>query len=191
MARSSAQNQALRQSSIEAILNAAVDLFGRQGYQATSMAAIAERAGISKGLAYHYFPAKLSILASLLETQQQRFREMLEPLAAVPPEQRLAAWVLQTGELVANNRAAMRLLVGLLFSETPEVAQLLAQQKAQAQAQMDREFQLIGPLFQQPGDFLRLRWALLGLTYEFLADADEQALQQGLTQLLNPGLKEP
>lgn len=48
-----------------AILEAAVDLFYRNGYQATSVRDIVERAGYTKGALYHYFPSKEHILLQI------------------------------------------------------------------------------------------------------------------------------
>lgn len=44
------------------IVDAAMLLFDEQGYGNTTVALIAKKAGISKGLIYHYFPSKLDIL---------------------------------------------------------------------------------------------------------------------------------
>ncbi len=41
-----------------AIFDAALALFQERGYEATTMRAIAERAGVSLGSSYHYFPSK-------------------------------------------------------------------------------------------------------------------------------------
>jgi AcrR family transcriptional regulator len=41
-----------------AIFEAALDLFTQRGYEATTMRAIADRAGVSLGSSYHYFPSK-------------------------------------------------------------------------------------------------------------------------------------
>jgi AcrR family transcriptional regulator len=41
-----------------AIFNAALELFRTRGYEATTMRAIAEQAGLSLGSSYHYFPSK-------------------------------------------------------------------------------------------------------------------------------------
>jgi AcrR family transcriptional regulator len=46
------------ETSRAAILTAALDLFQERGYDATTMRAIAERAGVSLGSSYHYFPSK-------------------------------------------------------------------------------------------------------------------------------------
>jgi AcrR family transcriptional regulator len=40
------------------IFRAALDLFRERGYEATTMRAIAERAGVAPGSSYHYFPSK-------------------------------------------------------------------------------------------------------------------------------------
>jgi AcrR family transcriptional regulator len=46
------------ESSRAVILQAALDLFQERGYEATTMRAIADRAGASLGSSYHYFPSK-------------------------------------------------------------------------------------------------------------------------------------
>jgi TetR/AcrR family transcriptional regulator len=56
-----------RQKCREAILDAAVEAFGRQGYQKTSMKDIAEHADMSVGKLYSCFAGKEEIYRSLLE----------------------------------------------------------------------------------------------------------------------------
>ena len=50
---------------VEWILEAAMRLFSEQGYKKTTTNKIAERAGVSVGSLYHYFPNKESILLEL------------------------------------------------------------------------------------------------------------------------------
>jgi len=52
-----------------AILDAAISLFGRQGYQQTSMAALAREAGIGKSTIYTYFTTKREILIAFCEDE--------------------------------------------------------------------------------------------------------------------------
>ena len=61
------------------ILNSALDLLGERGYEATTMRAIAKKAGVSLGNAYHYFGSK----EHLIQTFYQRTHE--EHLAAALP----------------------------------------------------------------------------------------------------------
>lgn len=49
------------------VLDAALDLFSRQGYRATSMREIADAAGLSTGNVYHHFPDKEAIFKTLLD----------------------------------------------------------------------------------------------------------------------------
>jgi AcrR family transcriptional regulator len=64
------------------VLDAAQMLFTERGYGATSVAAIAKAAGISKGAVYLYFPSKQAILAGLVERAVGAFPDGIVALAA-------------------------------------------------------------------------------------------------------------
>ncbi|MBN2549793.1 MAG: TetR/AcrR family transcriptional regulator [Anaerolineales bacterium] len=49
------------------ILSAAIELFSREGYEATGVAEICQAAGVSKGAFYHHFPSKHDVFMQLLE----------------------------------------------------------------------------------------------------------------------------
>lgn len=49
------------------ILDAAADCFAQEGYDATGVAEICARAGVSKGAFYHHFPSKQSVFLTLLD----------------------------------------------------------------------------------------------------------------------------
>ncbi|WP_417271339.1 TetR/AcrR family transcriptional regulator [Celeribacter sp.] len=49
------------------LLDAAIDLFTENGFDRTRVADIAERAGLSKGAVYLYFPSKTAIIEALVE----------------------------------------------------------------------------------------------------------------------------
>lgn len=51
----------------EQLLTAAVEEFGRRGYGGASMAAVAERVGVTKPLLYQYFGSKDALYAAALE----------------------------------------------------------------------------------------------------------------------------
>ena len=58
--------QALEKQRRDQIIAAAVDQWLAEGYDATSVAAIARRAGVAKGTVYLYFDSKASILAEVI-----------------------------------------------------------------------------------------------------------------------------
>ena len=76
-----------------AILESAVELFGAQGYNQTSMQQIAENVGISKGSLYSYFQSKEDLIISIYEHYQQLVFERAFIVGLdenVPPMERFA-----------------------------------------------------------------------------------------------------
>lgn len=51
----------------DALLSAALDLFSRSGYDATSVAQICDAARVSKGAFYHHFPSKQMLFLGLMD----------------------------------------------------------------------------------------------------------------------------
>ena len=68
--------QSRSQNRLNLILDTASELFCEAGYDATTTNAIAEKAGISIGSLYQYFPDKFQILVDLVE----RYRAQLMPV---------------------------------------------------------------------------------------------------------------
>jgi len=63
--RTTIQNEALREQSKTALREAAFSLFAKNGYDKTSIAQIANAAGVSKGLVYNYFSSKEDLLKAI------------------------------------------------------------------------------------------------------------------------------
>ena len=68
------------ESSRAAILKAALDLFQERGYEATTMRAIAERAGASLGSSYHYFPSKEHLVLEFYRHTHELHLQAIAPL---------------------------------------------------------------------------------------------------------------
>ncbi|MFC9330318.1 TetR/AcrR family transcriptional regulator [Kitasatospora sp. NPDC057015] len=64
------------------IVDAAIDLFGRDGYPAVSIDEIARAAGVTKGAVYHHFDGKTALLRAAFVHQEQRRAEQLTQAAA-------------------------------------------------------------------------------------------------------------
>jgi AcrR family transcriptional regulator len=61
------------------MLEAAVELMGERGYEKTTLAAIGEAAGYSRGLATHQFGSKADLFARVIRWISDKARRQLEP----------------------------------------------------------------------------------------------------------------
>nr|WP_246556685.1 TetR family transcriptional regulator [Bradyrhizobium liaoningense] len=81
---------------VAAILDAAVQVLAKEGAQRFTTARVAERAGVSVGSLYQYFPNKAAILFRLQSDEWRRTSELLRDILAdraKPPPARLRALV--------------------------------------------------------------------------------------------------
>jgi len=73
--RSASVNEELRRRSRERLLQATVELVGERGYEATTLADIADRAGSARGLVSYYYPGKRQLLQSAVHRLMHRTLE--------------------------------------------------------------------------------------------------------------------
>lgn len=97
-----------------AVLRVAVELFNRQGYDATSVGDVARELGLTKSAIYHHVPSKEHLLRSAID-------EALDSLTAALDEV-AAASGLDAGQRL---RAAVRSSVTVLVEHLPAVTLLL------------------------------------------------------------------
>jgi TetR/AcrR family transcriptional regulator, fatty acid metabolism regulator protein len=88
-----AARQAAAADKRQAILDAAVRVFARQGYYATRVADIADEAGVAYGLVYHYFRSKEAVMTELFTQRWSLLLSAGEEVSAgsAPPRQKLSA----------------------------------------------------------------------------------------------------
>ncbi|GGZ11655.1 TetR family transcriptional regulator [Streptomyces olivaceoviridis] len=73
--RSASVNEELRRRSRERLLQAAVELVGERGFEATTLGDIADRAGSARGLVSYYFPGKRQLVQSAVHRLMHRTLE--------------------------------------------------------------------------------------------------------------------
>ncbi|GHH72215.1 TetR family transcriptional regulator [Streptomyces sulfonofaciens] len=73
--RSASVNEELRRRSRERLLQAAVELVSERGYDSTTLAGIADRAGSARGLVSYYFPGKRQLVQSAVHRLMHRTLE--------------------------------------------------------------------------------------------------------------------
>jgi AcrR family transcriptional regulator len=87
----------------ERLVVAAVELFTEQGYDATTVTQIAERAGVTKSTLFRYFPDKREILAAGQETLSQLLSAgIAEAPAAAAPLAAVAAGLVRVSDAMGQ-----------------------------------------------------------------------------------------
>ncbi|MCB8995046.1 MAG: TetR/AcrR family transcriptional regulator [Bacteroidales bacterium] len=81
--RTKDQNKEIRETRRKMIMQAALELFSKEGYHSTSINGIAKRAEISKGLLYNYFESKEELLKIII---MEGIMEM-ENMMVIPPSE--------------------------------------------------------------------------------------------------------
>ena len=99
----------------QVILDAAVRVFARQGYDATPVADIAAEAGVAYGLVYHYFGSKDAVLEAVFREQWGRL------LAAV-------ALAEETGETAVEQLDLVVKIVLRAWRDDPDLVRLLVRE---------------------------------------------------------------
>jgi AcrR family transcriptional regulator len=122
----------------EEILDAARRVFAERGFRGTTIADIAEEAGIALGTIYLYFPSKDEVFAAL----NQRLSEIIITATLdVPPARRLEddirARVRNTFVACAENRDLIRLAVLNIDPEDAVTKRLRAGEEKRAQPLVD------------------------------------------------------
>jgi AcrR family transcriptional regulator len=103
-----------RLSSIERIMNCALDLFVTNGYRATTVETIGARAKLTKGAIYFYFKSKEAILLRLLEDAETI---VVNPVVALtedtssPALDKLVAFLHQQSNVALSHPQHLLLLI--------------------------------------------------------------------------------
>lgn len=85
-----------------AIIDAAIELFSRQGYRGTGIAAVAERAGVTAPAVIHHFGSKDRLLEAVIHEIDRRALERVAEYAGLDPLSALQALVRDTEHTVAD-----------------------------------------------------------------------------------------
>ncbi|MBJ8347728.1 TetR/AcrR family transcriptional regulator [Antrihabitans sp. YC2-6] len=94
------------------MLDAAVEVFARNGFHDTSMDAIAAEAAISKPMLYLYYGSKDELFAACIQREGARFVESLAPAGdpKLTPREQVQKALISFLEFVDNNRQSWMVL---------------------------------------------------------------------------------
>lgn len=115
--RSKKQNEVIRQQSMTAIKEAALEMFAKYGYHSTKISHIAKEAGISNGLLYNYFGGKEELLRAIVkDAMDQNDAGWLKVLQSdLPPSEKITQAVEATFDNIKSNVHYWKLLSALAF----------------------------------------------------------------------------
>jgi AcrR family transcriptional regulator len=112
------------------IVEAATELFIKQGYRKTSMSEVAERAGVAKGTLYLYAKTKADLMVQAITLEKQRYLGALRPILEddCAPRERLKRW-LRVAVLLNTSMP----LISRLISGDREIVAVLKEVNVQVQ----------------------------------------------------------
>lgn len=125
--RGKAPRQARSKATVDAIVEATGQVFERGGYRRTTAAKVAERAGVSVGSLYQYFPDKEAMIAAFFDRRLAEDIELMQAVAARSVDASPVALLrIAVEEMVALYRKDRALYVGVaeilpMAEQTPEV----------------------------------------------------------------------
>ncbi|PWU70327.1 TetR/AcrR family transcriptional regulator [Gracilibacillus dipsosauri] len=150
MPRTPEENERIRQLAKENIRSAAMHLFIRQGYHATSINDVAKEANISKGLLYNYFKGKEELLATMVDLRIQALTEVMETaIAQTTPFDQLAYIINSAVDNVYEKPEEFRFYLHL--QTQPEADQELFQYSKRIVEENARQFELQCEIFKKIG----------------------------------------
>jgi AcrR family transcriptional regulator len=109
------------------ILAAAFEEFAQQGYAGARMAGVAVRAGVAKGLVYHYFPSKPALFRAVVQAEIEPLLAEAERQTTLPdvPAAAMLLGLLDLAYAPHPGEGRKRLLFRLMLAEAerfPEIA---------------------------------------------------------------------
>lgn len=178
------------------IVEVAMELAERDGYEAVRLRELAQLAGVALGTVYRRFSSKEDILTAVLELEMPRFAERLPGVVQghQSAEDRLIAFFQAlTGLLVTRPRLA-RALIRTVSSADPEIAQRVLRYRG---VMTELAASLLGGMERAPTEreaeaafFLTQLWfaAMVGWAGGIYDEAGVMHQVRGATRLLVAGL---
>lgn len=177
------------------VVRVAVDLFNRQGYDATSVGDVARELGLTKSAIYHHVPSKEHLLQSAIDEALDALTAALDTVAAtdgLDADHRLRAAVRSSVTVLVGHLPAVTLLLRV-HGNTPVEKAALARRRGidERLADMVREAVDDGVLRDDldPLVISRLLFGMVNSLVEWVRpDVDADALADTLAALAFDGL---
>lgn len=188
-ARKSEDNEKIRVKTSFRLLEGALKVFAKHGYHASSMAEIAKEAGLSKGLAYHYFASKEDLLVAIAERRLQQYLPLFKGLNEITDAEERFIFLIDFvfGELIEKTDE-LRFYNALYLHA--DGARAISKAMKKYQDQFDRQFLAEEKLLKDLGfanpalEAVFLRSLIQGISLEYMLGPTDYPLQQMKEMLL-------
>ncbi|MBO8151209.1 MAG: hypothetical protein DRP91_04030 [Candidatus Neomarinimicrobiota bacterium] len=102
------------------IIDIAIEMFAKKGYENVSMNEIAKEVGISKPAIYYYFESKEKLFIEMMNVVTEKFLNSIEEVFEkdVPPEQKLLNMIETMFEKTKEKPKIFRIIHGLNIEDT-------------------------------------------------------------------------
>jgi AcrR family transcriptional regulator len=117
-----AGNRLARDERRDQLIRMGAELLGRDGYHEMSLTALANAAGVSKGLLYHYFPTKSDFVVAVLRQSREELEQRLIPDPSLSPAERLDAGLDAFLSFVEERAAGYLAIVGTSAGQDKAIA---------------------------------------------------------------------
>jgi AcrR family transcriptional regulator len=173
----------------ERIISAAISLFEKHGYAATSVDDIAARAKVSKGLTYHHFKGKEELLEEIIFLRLADLDTLVEAMRVEPSAtKRLELMVQRLLTYLVKDEARQRFMITTYLhpANAPIVARAMAKSPARFAALHDEELRLLADLgFPDPkSELLLFRAAMQGIAVLYLLNPKTYSLDDAIAGFL-------
>ncbi len=150
MPRTRKENERIRRIAKQKILSAAMELFIKKGYHATTIDDVAKHGCISKGLLYNYFKGKEELLATMVRNRIEELIQVMEAARSIKkPADQLKYIVERAIENVLQKPDVFRFYLHL--QTQPEADQVLKKYSKLLKEEAARQFELQCEMFEKLG----------------------------------------
>ena len=188
--RKKEDNEKIREQASNRLVQGALKVFAKHGYHASSMAEIAKEAGVSKGLAYHYFTSKEDLLVRIAEQRLQQYFPLFKALnEIVDAEERLCFLINFVSDELVKKTDELRFYNALYLHA--DGVRAIGEAMKQYQDQFDQQFLAEEKLLKDLGfanpelEAIFLRSTIQGISLEYILNPKDYPLEQMKEMLIS------
>lgn len=178
------------------ILNIALDLFSKQGYDAVGVQALCDKAGITKPTLYYYFGSKEGLLKELLSINYKKLNDLLEINAHYIPHPKIyekdvvltLTNVAQTYlKFAKDNEKFYKMVLNATFAPNCGTLSKIAVDFNSIQYQIiEKMFKSMSRIhWNMKGQETRLAWTFIGLVNTCIALKTQQSVHEFVKQFMH------